>query len=58
MCTFRVTCWKEHWIRDQKAWMLAPCQSLTSDEIIKTIIATFIQYLLSQVSHQELYIHC
>lgn len=56
--TFRVTCWKEHWIRHQEAWMLAPRQSLTSDEIIKTIIATFIQYLLSQVSYQELYIHC
>ena len=36
--------------------MLAPRQSLTNDEIIKTIIAMFIQYLLSQVSHQELYV--
>lgn len=46
VCTFGVTCWKEHWIQDQEAWMLAPCQPLTSGEIIRTIIATFIQYLL------------
>lgn len=34
--------------------MLAPRQPLTSGEIIITIIATFIQYLLSQALHQEL----
>ena len=34
--------------------MLAPRQPLTSGEIIITIIAPFIQYLLSQALHQEL----
>lgn len=46
VCTFRVTCWKEHWIQDQEAWMLALCQPLTGGEIIITVIATFIHYLL------------
>lgn len=46
VCTRRVTCWKEHRIQDQEAWMSALRQPLSSGEIIITIIAPLIQYLL------------
>lgn len=51
MCTFSVTCWKEHWVQGQEAWVLAPRQPLTHSEKIITVL---IQYLLNQPLQQEL----
>lgn len=53
MCTLSVTCRKEHWVQDQEAWRLAPCQPLTRVEKIITTRTVFMQHLLSQLLQRE-----
>lgn len=54
MCTFSVTCWKEHWVQGQEAWVLAPRQPLTHSEKRITVRTVLIRYLLNQPLQQQL----